>query len=372
MVGSGLSSEKDARGIRRKKLARVTDRNRIRKMGAKAKKSLRKKLTKKALVSAARRANKQSSDFLPLEVGQSTKLHKEEVTSKATVIYIGHIPHGFYEEQMEGFFKQFGKVKRLRIARSKKVSFLRATSANYVAVAAPSTSPTDASSTSPAAAPSTSPSTTSHPRNHLEQERRQPLHHRQHLFSPIGFFHCLSSPDTFLLFMIDTMHCSASSTASSTLLRPRPQHRSCTFLLPWVTRRRLTSSLPPVTSLTTPSIQSQLVSPSTDSRADTPPNSSPCPSSHTLCRHFPNKQPLFCFSILLISLFFHSSPEHFSTAYLDIVSSNPLVPSHPIRPLRAHTTCFSFPAVSSHPPSLFFQSSCLSAPLLEPTISPSN
>lgn len=89
-------------------------------MGAKAKKSLRKKLTKKSQVSAARRANKQSSDFLPLEVGQATELPKEEIASKATVIYIGHIPHGFYEEQMEGFFKQFGKVKRLRIARSKK------------------------------------------------------------------------------------------------------------------------------------------------------------------------------------------------------------------------------------------------------------
>jgi RNA recognition motif-containing protein len=37
------------------------------------------------------------------------------------VIYIGHIPHGFYEEQMRGFFSQFGIVTRVRLSRSKKV-----------------------------------------------------------------------------------------------------------------------------------------------------------------------------------------------------------------------------------------------------------
>lgn len=36
------------------------------------------------------------------------------------VIYLGHIPHGFYEDQMRAFFKQFGTVKRLRLSRSKK------------------------------------------------------------------------------------------------------------------------------------------------------------------------------------------------------------------------------------------------------------
>lgn len=36
------------------------------------------------------------------------------------VVYIGHIPHGFYEEAMNGFFKQFGDVVRVRISRSKK------------------------------------------------------------------------------------------------------------------------------------------------------------------------------------------------------------------------------------------------------------
>lgn len=36
------------------------------------------------------------------------------------VVYLGHIPHGFYEEQMKGFFSQFGSVSRLRLARNRK------------------------------------------------------------------------------------------------------------------------------------------------------------------------------------------------------------------------------------------------------------
>ena len=36
------------------------------------------------------------------------------------VVYLGHIPHGFYEKQMKGFFSQFGEVTRLRLSRNKK------------------------------------------------------------------------------------------------------------------------------------------------------------------------------------------------------------------------------------------------------------
>ncbi|DAZ99614.1 TPA: hypothetical protein N0F65_001442 [Lagenidium giganteum] len=38
---------------------------------------------------------------------------------KSNVIYLGRIPHGFYEDQMRGFFKQFGHVTRLRLSRNK-------------------------------------------------------------------------------------------------------------------------------------------------------------------------------------------------------------------------------------------------------------
>ena len=42
-------------------------------------------------------------------------------TQDRGVIYLGRIPHGFYEEQMKSYFKQFGDVTRLRLSRNKKV-----------------------------------------------------------------------------------------------------------------------------------------------------------------------------------------------------------------------------------------------------------
>lgn len=38
------------------------------------------------------------------------------------VIYLGHIPNGFYEVQMRSFFSQFGLVKRLKLFRSAKTN----------------------------------------------------------------------------------------------------------------------------------------------------------------------------------------------------------------------------------------------------------
>ncbi|RWW32680.1 hypothetical protein GW17_00002647 [Ensete ventricosum] len=92
-------------------------------MGAKAKKALKKKLKKTSSQLSISRHTNESSDFLPLEGGLGRKITQEEdepVKNTASVLYIGHIPHGFYEEQMEGFFKQFGKIKHLRIARNRK------------------------------------------------------------------------------------------------------------------------------------------------------------------------------------------------------------------------------------------------------------
>lgn len=39
-------------------------------------------------------------------------------SNKPGVIYIGHLPHGFYENELRGFFSQFGKVLKVRVARS--------------------------------------------------------------------------------------------------------------------------------------------------------------------------------------------------------------------------------------------------------------
>lgn len=50
----------------------------------------------------------------------------DEDTSDRGVVYLGHIPYGFFEDQMRGFFAQFGQITRLRLARNKKTvcSFL--------------------------------------------------------------------------------------------------------------------------------------------------------------------------------------------------------------------------------------------------------
>ncbi|KAI8032583.1 MKI67 FHA domain-interacting nucleolar phosphoprotein [Camellia lanceoleosa] len=84
-------------------------------MGAKAKKAMMKKLKKGSS------QKDESVDFLPLEGGPGHKLPKSGTTeNKATVLYIGRLPHGFYENEMEGFFKQFGTIKKLRLAKNKK------------------------------------------------------------------------------------------------------------------------------------------------------------------------------------------------------------------------------------------------------------
>ncbi|KAJ3279316.1 hypothetical protein HDU79_000705 [Rhizoclosmatium sp. JEL0117] len=40
--------------------------------------------------------------------------------SKTGVVYLGRIPHGFYEREMKAYFSQFGEVLRLRLSRNKK------------------------------------------------------------------------------------------------------------------------------------------------------------------------------------------------------------------------------------------------------------
>lgn len=89
-------------------------------MGVKAKKKAMMKNLKKA--SAQFSASKdETPDYLPLEGGPARNIPKaEDRKNKATVLYIGRIPHGFYENEMQAFFAQFGTIKRLRIARNRK------------------------------------------------------------------------------------------------------------------------------------------------------------------------------------------------------------------------------------------------------------
>jgi len=47
------------------------------------------------------------------------RAQKQNVVDRG-VIYLGRIPHGFYEDEMRGYFSQFGEVTRVRLSRSKK------------------------------------------------------------------------------------------------------------------------------------------------------------------------------------------------------------------------------------------------------------
>ncbi|PPQ65283.1 hypothetical protein CVT26_000243 [Gymnopilus dilepis] len=45
---------------------------------------------------------------------------KQQPTEDRGVLYLGRLPHGFYEDQLKAYFSQFGDVTRLRISRNKK------------------------------------------------------------------------------------------------------------------------------------------------------------------------------------------------------------------------------------------------------------
>ncbi|OJA11144.1 hypothetical protein AZE42_02380 [Rhizopogon vesiculosus] len=46
---------------------------------------------------------------------------KRHPTQDRGVIFMGRLPHGFYEDQLKGYLSQFGDVTRLRISRNKRV-----------------------------------------------------------------------------------------------------------------------------------------------------------------------------------------------------------------------------------------------------------
>ncbi|ODV62596.1 rRNA-binding ribosome biosynthesis protein NOP15 [Ascoidea rubescens DSM 1968] len=53
----------------------------------------------------------------------STNKSKDDKTkskSKKGVIYIGRLPHGFYEKELLKYFSQFGDITKLRVSRNKK------------------------------------------------------------------------------------------------------------------------------------------------------------------------------------------------------------------------------------------------------------
>jgi nucleolar protein 15 len=62
------------------------------------------------------------------EVSKLTKSQKKKLkkamesgtSDKPGVVYIGRVPHGFYEHEMREYFKQFGTILKLRLSRNRK------------------------------------------------------------------------------------------------------------------------------------------------------------------------------------------------------------------------------------------------------------
>lgn len=69
--------------------------------------------------------NSSSKPFLsvaggPKEDDNEPKVPSYSYRKNRGVVYVSHVPHGFYEKQMREFFTQFGSVTNLRLGRSKK------------------------------------------------------------------------------------------------------------------------------------------------------------------------------------------------------------------------------------------------------------
>ncbi|XP_046442121.1 MKI67 FHA domain-interacting nucleolar phosphoprotein-like [Daphnia pulex] len=70
---------------------------------------------KKRIMSRQKKTKKDSKKEGKVKVKTTKKNPK-----KRGVVYLGHIPHGFYEEELRGFFSQFGEVSRVKVSRSSK------------------------------------------------------------------------------------------------------------------------------------------------------------------------------------------------------------------------------------------------------------
>lgn len=69
-----------------------------------------------------RRGEKRTAAAAAVQADEDAEDASDPNSPHRGVMYIGHLPHGFYEKAIRGFFSQFGTVLRVRVARSKKTS----------------------------------------------------------------------------------------------------------------------------------------------------------------------------------------------------------------------------------------------------------
>uniref|UniRef100_L2GGP8 Ribosomal biogenesis protein gar2 n=1 Tax=Colletotrichum fructicola (strain Nara gc5) TaxID=1213859 RepID=L2GGP8_COLFN len=60
------------------------------------------------------------ADIQALAAGKKQKKSIGGSSEEPGVVFISRLPHGFYEHELKGYFSQFGKINRLRLARNKK------------------------------------------------------------------------------------------------------------------------------------------------------------------------------------------------------------------------------------------------------------
>ncbi|KAK9876072.1 hypothetical protein WA026_011182 [Henosepilachna vigintioctopunctata] len=72
----------------------------------------------KAIKSKIKKGTIQVSDTIRKRV-KSTANSYSDLENRG-LVYIGHIPHGFYEEEMKQYFSQFGSVTNVKVCRSRK------------------------------------------------------------------------------------------------------------------------------------------------------------------------------------------------------------------------------------------------------------
>ncbi|XP_014203981.1 MKI67 FHA domain-interacting nucleolar phosphoprotein-like [Copidosoma floridanum] len=75
---------------------------------------------KKALKVAKTIISNNSKKSKRNDAGKSPQKKEKPFQSTRGVVYIGHIPHGFFENEMKEYFEQFGTVTHVRVARSRK------------------------------------------------------------------------------------------------------------------------------------------------------------------------------------------------------------------------------------------------------------
>ncbi|XP_018567312.1 MKI67 FHA domain-interacting nucleolar phosphoprotein-like [Anoplophora glabripennis] len=78
-----------------------------------------KKSDQKKVVKQTRQLKKKIQDGKVL-LKKPRRSIKDNVEQTRGLIYIGHIPHGFYENEMKKYFKQFGGVTNVKVCRSNK------------------------------------------------------------------------------------------------------------------------------------------------------------------------------------------------------------------------------------------------------------